>query len=122
MLKLNSLNMGSADPKKLVEFYSKVFDKKPDMEEEGWGGFLMGSTFLGIGPHDQVKGMAKEPQRLMFNLETDDVKGEFERIQKVGATVIAKPYQMGEEGNQAWIATFADPEGNYFQLMTPWKG
>lgn len=20
-----------------------------------------------------------------------------------------------------WIATFSDPDGNYFQLMTPWE-
>jgi predicted lactoylglutathione lyase len=34
----------------------------------------------------------------------------------VGAKVIKEPYQMGD----AWISTLADPDGNYFQLMTPW--
>jgi predicted enzyme related to lactoylglutathione lyase len=29
--------------------------------------------------------------------------------------VIAEPYAIGE----GWIATLADPDGNYFQLMTP---
>jgi predicted enzyme related to lactoylglutathione lyase len=27
---------------------------------------------------------------------------------------------MGENTG-GWIATFADPDGNYFQLMTPWE-
>ena len=51
----------------------------------------------------------------MFNFETKEVKKEFERIKKAGATVIKEPYEM----SGAWIATFADPDGNYFQLMTP---
>ncbi|MEX2012822.1 MAG: VOC family protein, partial [Candidatus Levyibacteriota bacterium] len=70
-----------------------------------------------IGEHSGVKGKAKEPQRIIINLETNEVKEEFERIKSVGAKVIKEPYEM--EG--AWIATFADPDGNYFQLMTPWK-
>ena len=46
------------------------------------------------------------------------LKEEFDRIKKLGAEVISEPYKMGE-GN-FWIATLADPDGNYFQLMTPW--
>ena len=36
-------------------------------------------------------------------------------IKALGAKVIRAPYQMGE----GWIATLADPDGNFFQLMTP---
>ena len=55
----------------------------------------------------------------MFNFETDDVKKEFERIKEIGAHVIKEPYSMDENDDQSQIATFADPDGNYFQLMTP---
>ena len=51
----------------------------------------------------------------MFNFETRQVKEEFERIKAFGGTVIKEPYEM--EGG--WIATLADPDGNYFQLVTP---
>jgi len=34
-----------------------------------------------------------------------------------GAETVKEPYEMGS----LWIATFADPDGNYFQLMSPWK-
>jgi predicted enzyme related to lactoylglutathione lyase len=51
----------------------------------------------------------------MLNFETSQVKEEFERIKALGAVVIAAPYQMGG----GWIATLADPDGNYFQLMSP---
>jgi len=36
---------------------------------------------------------------------------------RVGAVVVKEPYQM--DGMPGWIATLADPDGNYFQLMSP---
>lgn len=118
MLNLNSLIIFSENPKKLNEFYKKVFDKNPDMVDGGYYGFLVGKTFITFGPHDKIKGKNKTPERMMFNLETADVKGQFKKIKGHGAKVIAEPYEMGG----AWIATFADPDGNFFQLMTPWEG
>ena len=64
-------------------------NKKADMEEEGgWYGWLVGKTFFSIGNHSEVKGKSSEPQRIIVNLETDDVKGHFERIKEAGAEVI----------------------------------
>jgi len=111
--------IGSSQPKVLAELYTKIFDKKPDSEEGGWYGWQVGSCYLSIGEHSEVHDSSKEPQRVMFCLETDNVKEEFERIKKYGATVIKEPYDMeGYEGY--YIATFADPDGNYFQLMSKW--
>jgi predicted enzyme related to lactoylglutathione lyase len=117
MLNLNSIMVGTMQPKEMSEFYKKIFDKAPDMSEGGWSGWLVGSTFFNVGEHSEMNGKTKDPGRVMFNLETKEVKEEFERIKKAGATVIKEPYEMGG----AWIATFADPDGNYFQLMTPWE-
>ncbi len=104
-------------PKVLAKFYEKVFGKKPDMEEGGYYGWLVGKTFFTVGEHSEAKGKAKEPARIMFNFETKEVKEEFERIKKItGTTVVKEPYEMGGH----WITTLADPDGNYFQLMTPW--
>lgn len=110
--------MGTAQIAVMAKFYEEVIGKKADMVEEGWHGWMVGSCFLGIGAHSEVKGNAKEPQRLLFNFETKEVKEEFERIKAItGATVIKEPYEMGS----LWIATLADPDGNYFQLMSPWE-
>jgi hypothetical protein len=38
-----------------------------------------------------------------------------------GATVVQKPYQPDEDP-EGWIATFADPDDNYFQLVSPFPG
>ncbi len=120
-LNFNSILLSSENHKRLVDFYSEVFEKKPEMEDETYSGFLVGSCFINIGAHDKVKGKSQNPERILFNFETDDVKGEFERIKEIdGVEVVAEPYQPSPEWD-GWIATFADPDGNYFQLMPPWE-
>jgi predicted enzyme related to lactoylglutathione lyase len=47
------------------------------------------------------------------------VKGDFDKLKAAGATVIQEPYQPGEESRRVWIATFSDPDSNYFQLVSP---
>jgi predicted enzyme related to lactoylglutathione lyase len=75
---------------------------------------------LSIGPHDQVKGKNTAPGRLIWNIETADVKGQFNKLKAAGATVVKEPYSMGEApGQDMLITTFSDPDGNYFQLMSP---
>lgn len=120
MLNLASVMLGTEDPKKLSEFYEKILGKKADWNDGSWYGFQVGNTHLTIGEHSGVHGKAKEPQRIILNLETKEVKKEFERIKKTGAEVIKEPYNPGE-APEMWIATFADLDGNYFQLMSPWE-
>lgn len=120
MLNFNSILIGSHNAKALAEFYEQILGK-PQMEDGGYYGWQVGSAFLSIGPHSEIKGKAIEPQRVIINFETKEVKKEFERIKKLGAKVIKDPYSM--EGAEGFlIATFADPDGNYFQLMSPWEG
>jgi predicted enzyme related to lactoylglutathione lyase len=117
MFNLNSIMIGTTHPQVLADFYKKVFQKEADMEEGEWYGWSMGSTFISIGFHSEVADQSQDPKRVIFNFETKDVKEDFERIKAIKGTVVIKePYEMGK----AWIATLADPDGNYFQLMTPW--
>jgi predicted enzyme related to lactoylglutathione lyase len=51
-----------------------------------------------------------------------NVEEEFARFQKIGATVVAKPYKPDEKNNpNVWLATLADPDGNYIQIASPWE-
>lgn len=121
MLNLNSIMIGSMQPQVLADFYEKVLGRPADMVDGGWYGWKAGNCFISIGEHSEAVGMSKDPVRVMFVFETPDVKEEFERIKSSGATVIKEPYYMADDkGNGAWIATLADPDGNYFQLMPPW--
>src|SRR5689334_4976919 len=117
MLNFNTIMIGTSDPKKLAEFYGKVFDKKTEWEDGNYYVWKVGDSYVSIGEHSEVHGKAKEPPRMILNFETKEVKKEFERIKKAGAEVIKEPYEMGG----GWIATLADPDGNYFQLVTPWE-
>ena len=121
MLNFNSILIGSHDAEALAAFYEK-FLGKPQMEDGGYYGWQVSSAFFSIGPHSEIKGKAKEPQRIIINFETKEVKKEFERIKKTGAKVVKNPYSIENSGTDFLIATFADPDGNYFQLMSPWEG
>lgn len=118
MLNLNSILLFSSDPKKLQEFYEKVLAVKPQWSDGDWRGYSLGSGFLSIGSHSKVKGKAMDPERLMFNFETTDVAGEFQRMKKLGAKVVTEPYHP-DEANDMLIATLKDPDDNIFQLMSP---
>jgi predicted enzyme related to lactoylglutathione lyase len=117
MLNLNSIMIGTKQPKVLADFYEKVLEKPAEMvdEEMGFFGWQVGTTYLSVLDHSEMAGSTKDPGRVMLNFETSQVKEEFERIKGTGAKVIREPYEM--EGG--WIATLADPDGNYFQLVSP---
>jgi predicted enzyme related to lactoylglutathione lyase len=112
----NSILIGSADPKPLVEYYTKLFGK-PGFDEGGYTGWQLGSGFITVAAHDQVKGKNQSPGRFIWNIETPDVDGEFKRLKAAGAIVIREPY--GFEGMEGKVATLADPDDNYFQLTSP---
>lgn len=117
MLNLNSVMIGTTQPMVLAAFYEKVLGKPAEMidQENGFWGWQVGSAFLSILEHSEMGGQAKDPGRIMFNFATPQVKEEFERLKSSGATIIREPYEMGG----GWIATLTDPDGNYFQLVTP---
>jgi predicted enzyme related to lactoylglutathione lyase len=120
---LNSVVIGSEDSKKLADFYTGVLGPPmPQWSDDasGWFGFQAGGNGLVIGPHSEVKGRSPQPGRIMLNFETADVKVEFDRIKALGAEVVAEPYEP-EGGAGMQMCTFADPDGNYFQLVPPWE-
>ncbi len=122
-LNLEGIMVGSEDPRRLADFYTEVLGTpNPEWSDQanGWFGFQAGSGAVFIGPHSEVKGKSQQPGRIMLNLSTAEVHGEFRRIQALGAEVIAEPYEPGGGGGML-MCTFADPDGNYFQLVTPWN-
>lgn len=117
-LRLTSVMLGSEDPGSLRDFYTDVLGD-PSWEGGGFVGWQLGGAGLMIGPHSEVTGRNEAPGRIMWNLEAPDVQAEFDRIRKRGATVVREPYQPDPEAGDFWLATFADPDGNYFQLASP---
>ncbi|HYM84282.1 MAG TPA: VOC family protein [Candidatus Dormibacteraeota bacterium] len=116
-MNLNNVLIGSEDPGRLAEYYTKLFGE-PGWSEGTYTGWRIGQGGLIVGPHDQVHGRNGEPGRIIWNIETPDVDGDAERFRQAGAEVVREPYAPDVDG-AARIATFADPDGNYFQLVSP---
>ena len=114
---VNSILIGSDDPQRLTDYYRKLFGE-PTWDDGGYTGWLIGSGAVTVGPHSEVHGKNPQPGRLIWNIETPDVQAEFERMKAAGAIVVREPYTF-EGAPGSWIATLADPDDNYFQLMTP---
>src|SRR5262245_22628388 len=116
-MNFNSILIGSEDPGRLAAYYTKVLGE-PIWSDGGFTVFQVGSGVVSVGPHSEVSGRNAQPGRLIWNIESDDVKGDFERMKAAGATIIREPYEF-EDAPGSLIATFADPDDNYFQLNSP---
>ena len=116
-MNFNSILIGSDDPDRLAAYYTALFGE-PTWNDGGYTGWMIGSGAVTIGPHSEVKGSNAHPGRNNWNIESPNVAGDFERLKAAGAIVIREPYSF-EGAPDSRIATFADPDDNYFQLMSP---
>jgi predicted enzyme related to lactoylglutathione lyase len=109
--------IGSENAPALVDYYTKVLGA-PSFVQDPYTSWQIGSGFVTVAPHSEVKGRNASPGRIIWNIETKDVAGEFDKMKAAGAIVITAPYEFeGSPGSS--IATLADPDGNYFQLLSP---
>ncbi len=118
---IESITLFSEDSEKLADFYKEKVGLNLTMEAEVGedGGGLYGFEFesgpgLYMMNHSKVKGKNKEPERIMFNFEVDNIEEEVKKLDEAGVTKIQDTYHMQEYG---YIATFEDIDGNYFQLV-----
>jgi predicted enzyme related to lactoylglutathione lyase len=121
--KLEGLLLSSENARKLADFYKEVVGLKlqdemvmGDNEDEVFI-FSTGtnrSQTLTIMDHSEFNGVNKMPERLIFNLEVDDIEKETKRLTKAGAKLIRDIYHIQNYGQ---IATFTDPDNNYFQFV-----
>ncbi len=114
-----SIAIGSANATKLANFYKKKVGLKQSWDavmgkNVNVYGFTIGKMDLVIMDHSKVKGKSKNPARLIFNLEVDNIEKEFAKLKKAGVKVIAKTYHIQDYG---YMATFADLDGNHFQIV-----
>jgi hypothetical protein len=78
-MNLNSVLIGSEDPKPLVDYYTKLFGA-PSGSEGGYTWWQVGTGGFTVSEHSEVKGKSAHPGRVIWNIETTDVKGDFEKL------------------------------------------
>lgn len=115
---LDGILLSSENTDKLAEFYREVVGLKQtgeyEMGEDGKSLFEFADVKLYINPHDKVKGKNKNPERFMLNFEVKDIEEAVGKLKKNKANLIQDIYHVEGYGQ---IATFEDPDGNYFQLV-----
>src|SRR5687768_15434703 len=91
-MNLNSVLIGTEDAKRLTDYYTKIFGK-PSMEDSGFAGWKIGDGWINVGPHSEIKGKNTQPGRILLNIESNDVKGDFAKLKAAGAKVVKEPYR-----------------------------
>ena len=54
-MNFNSILIGSEDPARIADYYTKLFGK-PTFEDSGYTVWLLGSGAVTVGPHSEVHG------------------------------------------------------------------
>jgi predicted enzyme related to lactoylglutathione lyase len=108
------VNVTSDQTEAMIAFYRDVVQlaQNPNIGE---GAFEIspGATFI-IDGHSDVKGMTKEPARVLIDFFVEDLATEQARLKSKGVKFLR------EAGREEWggvISTFLDPDGNYCQLI-----
>ena len=107
--RLGSLLLGTNQPSELREWYRRVL--APD--QTGDGPIDLGGFLLVIQPRDDIAPKNDEPGRVVLNFHVDDFAAVEARLRAAGVEWIAP----AEERASGWFATFADPDGNYLQII-----
>ena len=110
-----SLDVDARDPAELARFWAEVLDYKVVWEEHAYVAIAKDDrTHPGL-IFSRVHGAKTGKNRLHLDLNPIDLATEVERLLGLGATRV----DIGQ-GAVAW-EVLADPEGNEFCVMTPWK-
>jgi deazaflavin-dependent oxidoreductase (nitroreductase family) len=110
------LSIDCADPVALASFWSRLL-RRPVNPGANAESAAIDATSPELGPRfgfHRVPERKALKNRLHLDLRTDDFEAETERLASLGAT----PVRHIERPAMRWT-TFADPEGNEFDLLAP---
>lgn len=110
-----SLDVDARNPAELARWWARALDYKVIWEEDAYVAIAKDDrTHPGL-IFNRVAGAKTEKNRLHLDLNPTDLDAEVERLMELGATRV----DIGQ-GDVPW-AVLADPEGNEFCVMKPWK-
>ena len=111
------VDLGAKDAAAAREFYQTLFGWQivvnPDPMYGGYGlAKVNGVDAAGIGPTQSPD----QPSMWSIYIGTDDVDGLAAKVQAAGGTVVAPPFDVGDQGR---MAVFIDPTG---AAISAWQG
>jgi len=110
-LKPGSMLLGTTRPAELRAWYIKALAP----EFTGEGAIDLGGFLLVIDGRDDVEAKNNEPGRTIINFHVDDFDAVEAQLNAAGVEWIAV-----EDREKGKFGTFADPDGNYLQIIE-WK-
>jgi predicted enzyme related to lactoylglutathione lyase len=102
------------DLDRLFMFYRDMLGLTPYSVRPYFIAFRWGDMRLSLGKHRLVSGPARDPYRMMINLEVQDIHQMYTSLTRQGVSFLKPPTQEEWGG---WVATFFDPDGNILQLL-----
>ena len=111
------VDLATTDAEAAREFYSKLFGWNPEVSEDPqYGGYATAKvgdqSAAGIGPKQEGD---SSPTAWSLYIGTDDVDALAQKVQDAGGSVIAPPFDVGDQGR---MAIFADPSG---AVISAWQ-
>lgn len=111
------VELSSGDAPASRDFYARIFGWDVEViEDPQYGGYCMarieGQDVAGIGPTE----MPGQPTAWGLYVGTDDVDGLAEAAAGAGGSVLAPPFDVGDQGR---MAVFRDPSG---AVISAWQG
>ena len=111
------VDLSSADPAGSRDFYAKLFGWNVEVTTDPqYGGYAMAKIgdrdVAGIGPTQSPEA----PTAWMLYIGTPDAEDLAKRITAAGGTVVAPPFDVGDQGR---MAVFQDPTGAFISAWQP---
>jgi len=105
----NSMLLGTTRPAELRDWYRRTLAP----EHSGEGPIDLGGFLLVIDRRADLAAKNDQPGRMILNFHVDDFAAVEARLQAEGVEWIAP----AEDRTSGRFATFADPDGNYLQII-----
>jgi predicted enzyme related to lactoylglutathione lyase len=111
------VDLATSDPKAAQEFYGSLFGWRMDVSDDPqYGGYAMAMNgelaAAGIGgTQDEA-----QPNAWSLYIGTDDINALTTKITDNGGTVVAPPFDVGDQGQ---MAVYQDPSGAF---ISAWQG
>ena len=116
-MKIAGIHVSTGDPERMIAFYRDLLGEEPAWQGPDMAGWVLGEVRIEVARHSVVAGRAPQPERLFFDLLVGDVDAEFQRLVATGARAVQAPHSFADEAVRFRLATLADPDGNFFQLV-----
>jgi predicted enzyme related to lactoylglutathione lyase len=112
------VDLATSDAEAARNFYSQLFGWQMDVSDDPqYGGYATakvpgGGSAAGIGPKQDPN----QPNVWSLYIGSDDVGALADKVAQAGGTVVAPPFDVGDQGK---MAVFQDPSGAF---ISAWQG